>query len=432
MEHSNSRPAEKASQFKRPPKPSIFRGESTKIFVGRKQDIEIIRNYFVESNFPVSITGEGGIGKSELAYKAMHKCEDMFDLVIPVYFESVLTFESFLLEMANSLNLPIDQFEKKGLEERRQLIIDSLGQGEFKHSLIYADNYETIARVLAMKDGSAPASKEEERKDNARMINAFLETLPSNTAVLLTSRERYNLDGERVVRLDGLSETEGRDLFIGLAKNHFPKGKEPTEEIKKALEEVSIRAGGHPLSVELLARSYRGGGLSTIKEMLEELGLGADNPKEETERLRSLESCFEYSFSTLPQTHRDLLPKLTLFNSPFPADALKKIFGIEEPEILLDVYDRSIIRRIEFDEYDADSDDDIATGFHSYYFDPAIKNYLQHEVVSDANKQDLEQEYGEQFFAILLQATEETYNAIGTKEHVLSLERFNVIHLTGQ
>jgi hypothetical protein len=57
---------EKAIEYKSPPKSSIFRGQSTKIFVGRIQDIDTIRDYFLESNLPVSITGEGGIGKSEL------------------------------------------------------------------------------------------------------------------------------------------------------------------------------------------------------------------------------------------------------------------------------------------------------------------------------------------------------------------------------
>jgi hypothetical protein len=327
--------AEKAIEYKRPPKPSVFRGESTKLFVGRKQDINTIRKYFKESNLPVSITGEGGIGKSELAYKAIHKCEDMFDLIIPVYFVSgsAMTFESFLLEIARSLNLPIEESEKKSIEERRDEIINALGQGEFKHSLIYADNYESIAGVLRINDLSISASSKGEEQNNARKINAFLENLPANTTVLLTSRERYNLDGERPVRLDGLSETEGRDLFIELARNHFPKGREPSTEVEKALEELSKKTGGHPLSIELLARSYRGEGLSKIREMLEHMGVEVVNPKEQMERLKSLESCFGYSFNTLPQTHKDLLPKLTLFNSPFPADAVEKIFGLVKPEM---------------------------------------------------------------------------------------------------
>jgi tetratricopeptide (TPR) repeat protein len=419
LEKKRATPAD----LKRPPKPSTFRGES-KIFVGREQDIDTIRNYFEESNLPVSITGEGGIGKSELAYKAMRKCEDMFDLIIPIYLGSNLKFESFLSEMANSLNLPIGEFEKKGLEERRQLITDTLGQGEFKHPLIYADNYETIAGILTIKNSSVLPSEGEE-EHNARKINSFLENLPSNTTVLLTSRERHNLDGERPVRLGGLSETEGRNLFLELAKNHFPKGGEPSAEFKKTLKEISRKAGGHPLSIELLARSYRGEGLSKIREMLQHMGVGVVNPKEESERLRSLESCFEYSFNRLPQTSRDLLPKLTLFNSPFPAEAIETIFGFEEFEILLDLYNRSLLRRIEFDEYENDVD----TIYHLYYFHLAIRNYLEYKVVGQGNKQDLQERYGEEFSLYYGKLLDETIKAIGTKDHVLALERFNVILL---
>jgi tetratricopeptide (TPR) repeat protein len=414
---------EKAIEYKRPPKPSIFRGESTKIFVGRKQDIDTIRDYFLGSNLPVSITGEGGIGKSELAYKAMHKCKDMFDLIIPVYFESILTFNSFLLEMAKSLNLPIDEFEKKGLEDRRDEIINTLGQ-QFKHPLIYADNYETIAGVLTIKGISISASSNEE-KDNARKINAFLENLPPNTAVLLTSRERYNLDGERPVRLDGLSETEGRDLFIELAKNHFLKGGELSGEIMRALEQLSKKTGGHPLSIELLARSYRGGSLSKVKGMLEHLGTGVVNPRKESEHLQSLESCFEYSLNVLPETHKNLLSSLTLFGSPFPIGAIEEIFGFEgSSEILLDLYDRSLLRTIEFDEYE---DDGINASYHLYYFHPATRNYLEYKVVKEGNKQDLEEKYSEQFSLYYYKLLEETYNAVGAKDHVLALERFNII-----
>jgi tetratricopeptide (TPR) repeat protein len=413
-------------QPKHPPIPSVFRGESTKIFVGRKQDINTIKNYFAESNLPISITGEGGIGKSELAYKAMHKSEDMFDLIIPIYFGSLLTFNSFLLEMARSLNLPIDEFEKGlSLENRREIIINTLGQ-QFKHPLIYADNYETVAGVLSTNDSSASASIQIEQ-DNARKINGFLENLPPNTAILLTSRERHNLDVERPVRLDGLSEAEGRDLFIELAINHFPIGG-PSEKIRKALEELSKKAGGHPLSIELLARSYRGQGLSKLKGMLQHMGIGVINPKEETERLQSLRSCFEYSFDTLSHTQKDLLPKLTLFNSPFLEDAVKKIFDFKgSSEMLLDLYDHSLLRRIDFNEdarHDSDSND---KNYYLYYFHPAIRNYLERKVTEGANSKELQEEYGNQFSLYYYKLIEEIYQAVGTEEHVFSFEHFNLI-----
>jgi tetratricopeptide (TPR) repeat protein len=412
-----------SSVLKGPTKPSTFRGESTKIFVGRKQDIETIKEYFTESNLPVSITGEGGIGKSELAYKAMHKCEDMFDLIIPIYFGSHLTFESFLLEMAKSLNLPVDEFGKKSIEERKDKIMNTLGY-EYNRALIYADNYETIANVLTIKNGSALETTKEEKEeiDNNVRINSFLEGLPPNTAVLLTSRERYNLDGERPVRLGGLSEVEGRDLFIELARNRFGKGG-PSDEIKRALDELSKKTGGHPLSIELLARSFRGEGLTKITEMLEHLGVGVVNPKEEMGRLQSLASCFEYSFNRLPETHRDLLSKLTFFHSPFPADAIEKIIGFQQSEILLDLYDHSLLRIIEFDEYDEDA----GPIYPLYYFHPAIRNYLEQKAYAHGNGLDLEARYGEQFSFYYCKLLKETNDAIGKKDHVLSLERFNTI-----
>jgi tetratricopeptide (TPR) repeat protein len=424
---------EKAREFKCPAKPSIFRGES-KIFVGRKQHIDTIKSYLVESNLPVSITGEGGIGKTELAYKAMHNSEHIFDLIIPVYFEPLLTFDSFILEMARRLNISLDEFEKKGIEERIDEIINTLGQGEFKHPLIYADNYETIAGVLSSRiNSSVTPSSEGGEKDNARKINAFLENLPSNTAILLTSRERYNLDGERSVRLDGLSETEGRDLFIELAKNHFPKGEEPSTEIKKVLEELSKKTGGHPLSIELLARSYRGGGLSKIREMLELLGVGVINPKEETERLRSLGSCFEYSLNMLPQTHKKLLFSLTLFGSPFPTGAVEEVFSFDSSsEILLDVYDLSLLRRIELNEYYDESDHGTETSYHLYYFHPATRNYLEYEAVREGNKQDLEEEYGEKFSLFYYKVIEAAYSAIGTQFHVFFFELFDILIAQGK
>jgi tetratricopeptide (TPR) repeat protein len=309
--------------------------------------------------------------------------------------------------------------------------VDTLGH-EFEHPLIYVDNYEIIAQFLRINNWLA-STKEEEKRDNARKINSFLENLPANTAVLLTSRERYNLDGERPVRLNGLSETEGRDLFIELAKNHFPKGREPSEEVRRVLEEISKKAGGHPLSIELLARSYRGGSMAKLKVMLEHMGVGITNSREETERLKSLGSCFEYSFETIPQTHRDLLAELTFFNSPFPADALEKIFGFEgSSEILLDLYERSLLRRIEFDEYSSSDEDGVDPMYHLYYFHPAIRNYLDRKVVGGQNRRDLQERYGERLSLYYHKLIEQTYNAIGTKNHGLSLERFNVIIQQGR
>src|SRR5215204_188248 len=121
---------EKAIEYKRPPKPSVFRGESP-IFVGRQEDINKIKQYLTESNAPVAIIGEEGLGKTALAFKTIHECEDMFDVITPFYFESLLPFNSFLLEIAKSVKLPvtmtISEFEQvDNIDEKAQIINDAL------------------------------------------------------------------------------------------------------------------------------------------------------------------------------------------------------------------------------------------------------------------------------------------------------------------
>ena len=142
---------------------------------------------------------------------------------------------------------------------------------------------------------------------------------------------------------------EGTKLFIDLAGADLEKPSE--EKVQLAIKRLLQKTGGHPLSIEILARSYQGLGLEEIEgKMLKNLGLGIVNPEEEYERLRTLEACFRYSTNNLDESLKQLLPKLTLFNSPFPISAPSNIFDVDKDNVI-NLYNRSLLTRIEFRDY---------------------------------------------------------------------------------
>ena len=131
-------------------KTSLFRGEKS-FFVGRDEYInKIIKEKIQVPSQRVCIIGPGGSGKSQLAFKAIHKYEKegLFDLVIPVYFSDVstMTFSTFLSNIAKSLFdvNQIGEFENLEIEQQKTVIYNLLSQRK-KHPLLFLDNYETIS-----------------------------------------------------------------------------------------------------------------------------------------------------------------------------------------------------------------------------------------------------------------------------------------------
>jgi tetratricopeptide (TPR) repeat protein len=390
------------------PKPKTFHGEKP-IFVGRQNYLEQIKEYFRTSNDPITIFGMEGMGKSSLAFEAIHQSEDIFDLIIPIYFAELgISLNSFLSSIAKTLNISLVDFDKLELQDRKQFLIDTLGRS-YTHPLIFVDNYETISGVL--KDNPSHAKYNE-----AVQINSFLKRVPSNnTSILLTSRLRKNLDKERVISIDSLTIDEGVELFIKLAGDE--EMKRSTKSVK-TIEKLVEKTGGHPLSIEILSRSYQGAGLEEIEGMLNHLGIGEYNREEEQERLRSLGVCFEYSINNLDENLRQLLPKLILFKSPFPSSTTSQIFDTNKLDII-NLYNRSLLVRIELDEYGKINEEHVLYNFH-----PALRNYLENEVT---RRYYLEITYGEKFSQCYSKLLQDTYHAIGKETHVLSMRRFNLI-----
>ena len=386
-------------------KSTQFQGEK-EFFVGRKVYLDKkIKKAIKPHGSRVSIVGPGGSGKSQLAFKAIHQYEKegILDIVIPIYFDSGLKpLSQVLSNLAECIGMAVNEFDKYSIEDRKSIVRNALSRKS--HPLIFADNYETISYELN--------DKSKEPSQNAINISNFLnDNIPNNTSILLTSREKNNNLREELIDLEGLSEKESKDLFNGLVVADNLLRNPKNEKVKELIKNLLKQTGGHPLSIELIAKNIKS--VEELEELSEGLGtVLVDRTRTASEkRFKTLEACFSYTINKLDKPLRELLPKLTLFKSPFPISAAVEIFGVQKGDIT-NLYNRSLLNRIESEYPD----------YLLYSIHPALRSYLEN--ISDKN---LESEYGEAFSRYYWTFLSDTYNEWGKENHIPSIARFNII-----
>jgi tetratricopeptide (TPR) repeat protein len=406
-----------------------FAGEKS-IFVGRRDYIDNkIKESLITPGSRVSIVGPGGSGKSQLAFKAIHQYyekEGIFDIVIPIYFDlnSMMPFRQFLSKLAEKLlfsSIKINDFEKKdSIDERKEIIRNILN--EKTHPLIFADNFETISYPV----NAARVNNQDQPPDDAVKIKYFLNNeIPENTSVLITSEERINLGGrEKTIDLEGLNGDESRELFSTLVEEQYLKN--PTSDrIKQKIDSLLQKTGGHPLSIEIMAKNITG--VEEIEEISNNLG-DKVNVDEPNKRLQSLKASFDYTVSKLDSNLKDLLQKLTFFNSPFPLHAPEGIFLAKRKDVI-NLYNRSLLIRIESDDIYGKIED---PEYLLYKFHPATRNYVEIMINQGVGYNNfyniLAREYGEIFADFYCSFLDNTFTIEKEgKEKPDKIRRFNII-----
>jgi tetratricopeptide (TPR) repeat protein len=245
---------------------------------------------------------------------------------------------------------------------------------------------------------------------------------------LVTSRNRRNFLHEKIIDVEGLATDKGIDVFIENAsvyREHLENKK--NIDLQDLLKQIVTSTGGHPLSIEILASSYEGNGTNELQEILKTLGKKRQNPYATEARQESLHNSLKYSIDKLNSTVQSLLPLLTIFHSPFPAEAVKKVFDIpdEQGDMLSDLYNKSLLMRIEEDPYGQLDDK-----FWLYTIIPAVRNN-----VKDANSNDLAKRLNDHNFIsnyckYYLSLIQLTHHAWGTDNQTNFIRRFDLMTLS--
>jgi predicted ATPase/DNA-binding SARP family transcriptional activator len=291
-------------------------------FVGREQELEEIARLLGEPDLRLlTLTGPGGCGKTRLALEAGHRLNELFpDGVIFVSLVSVEAGHLLLTALAEALALPLgtrDRGPARGGGASSGScgeLIDFLHE---KRMLLILDNLEHIANDLGpLREILAGARR---------------------CVLLVTSRSRLRVAGERVLEVEGLPWPERKAtleavsrcasvrLFlqaIRRARSSFT----PSRADLSSAAEISRRLQGHPLGLELSATWAHSLSVAEIAHQLaESLDVEAAPRADVPPRHRSLRAVFEQSWDLLSSNEQATFRRLSSLPGSFDREAAQEI-----------------------------------------------------------------------------------------------------------
>jgi predicted ATPase/transcriptional regulator with XRE-family HTH domain len=259
----------------------------------------------------LTLVGPGGIGKTRLAIEAATAQGQHFpDGVHFVPLVSLTSPRFIVPAIADVLG-----FGFSGSVDLRAQLLNHLGELSL---LLVLDNLEHLLE--------------------AAELLAELLRQTSGVKLLVTSRERLNLQGEWLLDLQGLpvptlddvdcaEEYSAVGLFVQTAQR-VHAGYALKAEERLAVSRICQLVGGMPLAIELAAAWVR---VLSCDEIASELGRSLDFLSSATrdvpERHQSLRAVFDHSWNLLAEDERSVLCRLAVFQGGFAREAAEQIAG---------------------------------------------------------------------------------------------------------
>jgi predicted ATPase len=291
-------------------------------FVGRSRELDQLCQLLERGEARLlTLVGPGGSGKTRLAARIAQ--------------ESAARYEDGLCWVSlDGLNdpaqVPQAVVAALGLVEAAPAPIELLVDGLHRRQLLLVlDNCEHLLDACA------------------RLVAVLLTNAP-DLRLLATSRERLNVDGERVWPVPGLSvpqaETSniaGEDgaatgalldydsvqLFVERATAAQPAF-QLKKETEPAVRRICRQLDGLPLAVELAAARVLALGLAEIAAQLgERLDLLTGGPRTAPDRQRTLRATFDWSHDLLEPGEKRIFRRLGVFRGPFDLAGVQAVGG---------------------------------------------------------------------------------------------------------
>jgi predicted ATPase/DNA-binding SARP family transcriptional activator len=303
--------------------------------IGRERELAEIRQLLAIGRL-VTLTGPGGIGKTQLALALAHDVRRWF--VDGIAFVDLSPIRDPAL-VAGTIARTLDVRESSG----RSPVDGLVGHLRDKRLLLVLDNFEQVA-------------------EGAPVLSALLERTPqikilvtSRTALLLTGEREYPVpplpvpDPVRSNEEPTLSDNPAVTLFVQRAQAVKP-GFRMTEENALAIADVCRRLDGLPLAIELAAARVK---VLTPEAMLTRLdrplALLVGGRRNLPERQQTIRQTIAWSHDLLSEPERRLFRRLAVFVGGWTLEAAEAVvdpdgdLGISVLDGLASLVDKSLV-----------------------------------------------------------------------------------------
>ncbi len=280
-------------------------------FIGRRHELATLRRLLLRPRARlVTLIGPGGVGKTRLAMETVAAVAPSFATVAAAEFDRITEAKpQFASAVASALGVA---------ETTSSTLLDSIvGHVGSRKILLLLDGFEQII--------------------DAAPLAAQLVARTTQLKILVTSRERLNLTGERVIDVPPLAvpaPTDGAraarrsdsvQLFVDRAAASGAVLKLNAAELD-AVSQICVRLDGLPLAIELAASRLRMLDLNELAHRLDQsLSTLTDGARDLPPRQRAMRSTIGWSYDLLDEPDRRLFARLGVFAGSFALDAAEAI-----------------------------------------------------------------------------------------------------------
>lgn len=267
-------------------------------FVGRENELDEIAALLREHRF-VTITGAGGIGKTQTALRTAIAVSEADDTGL-CFVNLAPVGDPALVATAIASAVGVQEVPNHPLVETLHAFLKNAC------GLMLLDNCEHVIGVVAT------------------VADSLLRACPE-LRILATSREPLRAGGEHAYRLPSLDHSDAGTLFAERARaadSHFIV----TIENRAAVVEICRRLSGIPLAIELAAAQVSTFSMQSLASTLDDrFGVLTRGERTAPPRQQTMRAAIDWSYELLTEPERRLFERFSIFAGGCTMDVARTV-----------------------------------------------------------------------------------------------------------